>query len=58
MFHLPQEIQRYIFEFDPTFHEKYHKCIQQIEQTSLKIGDTVMLEENLMDSLFIDLLLF
>ena len=53
MFHLPQEIQRYIFEFDPTFHKKYHKCIQQIEQTSLKIGDTVMLEENLMDSFYL-----
>lgn len=30
MFQLPNEIQRHIYSFDPTYHEKYKKIIQNI----------------------------
>ncbi len=32
MYHLPQELQRYIYEYDDTYKEKYNKIIKKLNE--------------------------
>ena len=53
MFSLPQEIQQYIYEFDPTYREKFQICLLELKSKSIKEGDIVMLNENLLDNFYL-----
>lgn len=53
MFHLPNEIQAEIYCFDSTYHELFQKCLEELTSKILKIGDTVMLDENLIDVFYL-----
>ena len=53
MIPLPKEILIMIYEFDPTYHEIFKKTLVELESKSLKEGDEVMLEENLVDPIFL-----
>ena len=53
MIPLPKEILIMIYEFDPTYHEIFKKTMVELESKSLKEGDEVMLEENLVDPIFL-----
>lgn len=50
---LPQEIQREIYLFDPTYHEIFKQCLEELTSKTLKVGDKVMLEENLIDFFYL-----
>jgi hypothetical protein len=52
-FNLPTEIQAEIYLFDSTYHEVFQKCLRELTSKILKIGDIVMLEENLVDVFYL-----
>ncbi len=53
MFSLPKDIQQYIYEFDPTFREKFQVCLFELKSKIIKEGDIVMLNEILTDNFYL-----
>ena len=51
MFLLPHDIKCYIYEFDSTFKIIFDDCLQELKSKQLNIGDSVMLNESLVNRL-------